>query len=212
MLLHALPIFHAHGLFVATNCVLANGTAMVFLPRFDPDAVLEQLPRCTVFMGVPTFYTRLLADDRARPRRGAAAMRLFVSGSAPLLGVDPRASSAPARATRILERYGMTETLMITSNPLDGERRPGTVGFPLPGVDVRVSDAGDRRRVAPGAVGGVEVRGPNVFAGYWRRPELSATRVRRRTASSAPATSAVSTPTATSSSSAGRRTSSSPAA
>ncbi len=186
VLLHALPIFHTHGLFVATNCVLANGTSMVFLPRFDAGAVLEQLPRCTVFMGVPTYYTRLLAEPGLDAAR-CAGMRLFVSGSAPLLASthdEFRARTGHA----ILERYGMTETSMITSNPLDGKRRPGTVGFPLPGVEVRVTTedgtvqpvgaigavAGAVGGVA-GAIGGVEVRGPNVLAGYWRRPELGAT-------------------------------------
>jgi malonyl-CoA/methylmalonyl-CoA synthetase len=164
VLLHALPIFHTHGLFVATNCVLANGTGMVFLPRFDTASVIEHLPRCTVFMGVPTFYTRLLAD----PRFGVdccRSVRLFVSGSAPLLASSHEEFRARTGHV-ILERYGMTETSMITSNPLHGERRAGTVGFPLPDVDVRV--------VGDGEIGGIEVRGPNVFAGYWKRPDLTA--------------------------------------
>ena len=164
VLLHALPIFHTHGLFVATNCVLANGTGMVFLPRFDTAAVIEHLPRCTVFMGVPTFYTRLLADP-AFDAACCQSIRVFISGSAPLLA-STHAEFRARTGHAILERYGMTETSMITSNPLDGERRPGTVGFPLPGVDVRID--GD------GVIGGIEVRGPNVFAGYWRRPELTA--------------------------------------
>jgi malonyl-CoA/methylmalonyl-CoA synthetase len=171
VLLHALPIFHTHGLFVATNCVLANGTSMVFLPRFDLDAVVEQLARCTVFMGVPTYYTRLLADPRVDAER-CSRVRLFVSGSAPLLAASHEEFFART-GHAILERYGMTETSMITSNPLDGDRRPGTVGFPLPGVEVRVAD--DGRSCAPGEIGGIEVRGPNVFSGYWRRPELAAT-------------------------------------
>ncbi|HLY81418.1 MAG TPA: AMP-binding protein, partial [Acidimicrobiales bacterium] len=141
VLLHALPVFHVHGLFVATNCVLANGTGMVLLPRFDVDAVIGHLRRCTVFMGVPTYYTRLLAD----PRLDAPLcrdVRLFVSGSAPLpAGVHDEFRARTGHA--ILERYGMTETAIITSNPLHGERRPGTVGFPLPGVTVRLVDPTD---------------------------------------------------------------------
>ncbi|HZP30332.1 MAG TPA: malonyl-CoA synthase [Acidimicrobiia bacterium] len=172
VLLHALPIFHTHGLFVATNCVLANGTGMVFLPRFDVDAVVAQIARCTVFMGVPTYYTRLLADPRFDADL-CAHVRLFVSGSAPLLA-STHDEFFERTGHAILERYGMTETGMLTSNPLDGDRRPGTVGFGLPGVDVRVvSDGGIVCR--PGEIGGVEVRGPNVFSGYWRRPELAAT-------------------------------------
>ncbi len=171
VVLHALPVFHTHGLFVATNCALANGTGMIFLPRFDPAAVLEHLPRATVFMGVPTFYTRLLAEpglDADHCRN----VRLFVSGSAPLLAAT-HDEFRMRTGHRILERYGMTETSMITSNPLDGDRRPGTVGFPLPEVDVRVT-APDGAEVAAGEVGDIEVRGPNVFAGYWKRPERSA--------------------------------------
>jgi malonyl-CoA/methylmalonyl-CoA synthetase len=172
VLLHALPIFHTHGLFVATNCSIANGSAMVFLPKFEIDAVLEALPRCTVMMGVPTFYSRLLAEDRFG---GAAAahVRLFISGSAPLLA-SVHAEFHDRTGHAILERYGMTETSMLTSNPLHGERRPGTVGFALPDVEVRVAD--ENGHVVPtGEIGGVEVSGPNVFAGYWRRPELAAT-------------------------------------
>lgn len=171
VLLHALPVFHVHGLFVATHCSIANGSPMVFLPRFDVDAVMGALPRCTVMMGVPTFYTRLLADRRFDAEL-VRHMRLFVSGSAPLLASDHQQFSART-GHAILERYGMTETSMITSNPLHGERRPGTVGMPLPDVEVRV--VGDDGAVPAGAVGGIEVRGPNVFAGYWRRPELNAT-------------------------------------
>jgi malonyl-CoA/methylmalonyl-CoA synthetase len=167
VLLHALPIFHAHGLFVAINCVLASGSTMMFLSRFDVEQVLDALPRCTVMMGVPTFYTRLLDDPRFE-RIDCSRMRLFISGSAPLL-----ASTHELFRTRtghaILERYGMTETVMLTSNPLDGERRPGTVGFPLPGTDLRIVDPDDT------GAGAIEVRGPNVFAGYWRRPELATT-------------------------------------
>ncbi len=172
VLLHALPIFHTHGLFVATNCSIANGSPMVFLARFDVDEVMRALPRCTVMMGVPTFYTRLLAH----PGFGAetcASMRLFISGSAPLLA-SVHSEFVERTGHAILERYGMTETSMLTSNPLDAERRPGTVGFALPEVDVRVVDD-DGEVLEGGAVGGIEVRGPNVFGGYWRRPELTAT-------------------------------------
>ena len=152
VLLHALPIFHAHGLFVATNCVLLNGSAMLFLPKFDVEQVFRLLPRATVFMGVPTFYARLLADPRLN-RESCQHMRLFISGSAPLLAETHREFESRT-GHAILERYGMTETVMLTSNPLDGDRIPGTVGFPLPGVEVRVTDpetgqrsgrGGDRR-------------------------------------------------------------------
>jgi len=165
VLLHALPLFHAHGLFVAAHCVLANGTGMVLLPKFDADEVVAALPRCTVFMGVPTHYARLLENTGFTPE-ACCSLRLFVSGSAPL----PAATHQRIRektGQAVLERYGMTETAMITSNPLHGERRPGTVGPALPGVEVRVAGA-----EAAGHVGGVEVRGPNVFAGYWGRPGL----------------------------------------
>ena len=169
VLLHALPVFHTHGLFVATNVTLVGGGALLFQPSFDVDAVLRLLPRATAMMGVPTFYARLLA----RPDFTAetcAHVRLFVSGSAPL-------SAAVHRAFRertghaILERYGMTETNMITSNPYDGERRPGTVGLPLQGVEVRIADRDTGEALPPGEVGVIEVRGPNVFRGYWRLPE-----------------------------------------
>ena len=172
VLLHALPIFHTHGLFVATNCVLMNGGAMLFLAKFDADAVFRLLPRATVMMGVPTFYTRLLADARLM-REAAAHMRLFVSGSAPLLADTHREFEART-GHAILERYGMTETGMITSNPLDGERIPGTVGFPLPGVSLRVADGETGGPVPDGEVGVLEVKGPNVFSGYWRMPEKTA--------------------------------------
>jgi malonyl-CoA/methylmalonyl-CoA synthetase len=171
VLLHALPIFHTHGLFVATNTSIAGGTPMVFLERFDVGEVIAALPRCTVMMGVPTFYTRLLADQRF-DAEVCRHMRLFVSGSAPLLASvhdEFRARTGHS----ILERYGMTETSMITTNPLVGERRPGTVGMALTDVEVRVVGEDDAP-LPPGAIGGVEVRGPNVFAGYWKRPELTA--------------------------------------
>ena len=168
VLLHALPIFHTHGLFVATNTVLAAGASMIFLPKFDVGQVLDSMPQASVMMGVPTFYTRLLADSRLTRER-TAHMRLFVSGSAPLLAETHRAFEART-GQRILERYGMTETNMNTSNPLVGERKPGTVGVPLPGVALRIVDD-QGRAVAQGKTGGVEVRGPNVFKGYWNMPE-----------------------------------------
>ena len=168
VLLHALPIFHTHGLFVATNVTLAAGGAMVFFPKFDADAMLDWMPRATAMMGVPTFYTRLL-DDTRLTRDTTAGMRLFISGSAPLLAETHRAFESRT-GQRILERYGMTETNMNTSNPFDGERRAGTVGLPLPGVDVRIC-APDGSELPRGEVGVLEVRGPNVFKGYWNMPE-----------------------------------------
>ena len=175
VLIHALPIFHTHGLFVATNVTLAAGGSMAFLPRFDADAVLGWMPRATAMMGVPTFYTRLLDDPRLTRGR-AASMRLFVSGSAPLLAETHERFEA-ATGHRILERYGMTETNMNTSNPYEGERRAGTVGLPLPGVDLRIADA-EGRAVADGGIGTIEVRGPNVFRGYWRMPDKTAEEMR----------------------------------
>lgn len=168
VLLHALPVYHTHGLFVATNCVLLNGTTMLFLRKFDADEVIRLLPRATVMMGVPTFYTRLLAHP-AFGRAVCGNMRLFISGSAPLRE-ETFGDFEIRTGHRILERYGMTETGMNTSNPLDGERRPGTVGLPLPDVEARVTD--DDGTVLPADETGVlEVRGPNVFSGYWRQPE-----------------------------------------
>lgn len=171
VLLHALPIFHAHGLFVACHCALLAGAKMIWLGKFDRELVLQHLPRATAFMGVPTFYTRLLAGDDFNAAL-VKHMRLFTSGSAPLLAEtfeEFRARTGHA----ILERYGMTETGMNTSNPYDGERRAGTVGFPLPGTEVRViSEEG--ALMGAGEVGGLQVRGPNVFGGYWRMPEKSA--------------------------------------
>ncbi|GGL66046.1 malonate--CoA ligase [Wenxinia marina] len=175
VLIHALPIFHTHGLFVATNISLLAGGAMIFLPKFDADAVIDALPRATSMMGVPTFYTRLLASERFT-REAAAHMRLFVSGSAPLLAETHRAFEART-GSRILERYGMTETNMNTSNPLVGERRAGTVGPALPGVEVKVCD-GEGRELPRGEIGTVEVRGPNVFLGYWQMPEKTAEELR----------------------------------
>ncbi len=176
VLLHALPIYHTHGLFVATNIILLTGGTMLFLPKLDPDTVFRLLPRATTMMGVPTFYVRLLQDDRLT-REATAHMRLFVSGSAPLLAETHRGWSERT-GHAILERYGMTETNMNTSNPYDGERVPGTVGFPLPGVDLRVADPDTGRPLAQGEIGMIEVRGPNVFKGYWRMPEKTAAEFR----------------------------------
>lgn len=176
VLLHALPIFHAHGLFVACNVTLLAGARMIFLPRFDADDVIRLLPEATVMMGVPTFYTRLLARDDFTAGR-VRHMRLFVSGSAPLLAETHVAFEART-GHRILERYGMTETGMNTSNPYDGERRPGTVGLPLPGVEVRVTDPETGETLPHGETGMVEVRGPNVFTGYWQMPEKTAEEMR----------------------------------
>lgn len=176
MLLHALPIFHTHGLFVATNVTLIAGSSMIFLPQFNVDQLIELLPLATVLMGVPTFYTRLL--DHPRFDRGLAAhMRLFVSGSAPLLA-ETQFKFEERTGQRILERYGMTETNMITSNPYVGERRAGAVGFPLPGVDVKVTDPETGASLQPGKTGQIEVRGPNVFKGYWQMPEKTAAELR----------------------------------
>lgn len=171
VLLHTLPLFHVHGLFVACHCALLNASKMLFLAKFEAAKVIELLPRATVFMGVPTFYTRLLA----RPdftRATCRHMRLFVSGSAPLL-LQTFNDLKERTGHAILERYGMTETNMNTSNPLDGPRVPGTVGKPLPGVSIRTVDAAGQD-VAAGDVGQLLVRGPNVFKGYWRMPERSA--------------------------------------
>ena len=168
VLVHMLPLFHVHGLFVACHCVLMNGTAMRFHAKFDARRALEDFGRSTVFMGVPTFYTRLLADD-GLDRRACAGMRLFVSGSAPLLS-ETHADFEARTGQRIIERYGMTETGMLTSNPLDGERRPGTVGLPLPGTSVRVVDESGQA-CAAGEIGAIQVKGDNVLPGYWRMPE-----------------------------------------
>ncbi len=176
VLLHALPIFHTHGLFVATNITLMAGGAMIFLPKFDIDSVIETLPLATTMMGVPTFYTRLLGDDRFT-RDLVSHFRLFVSGSAPLLA-ETHTRFEARTGHRILERYGMTETNMNTSNPYDGDRRAGTVGFPLPGVELIVTDPDTGDEVAQGVVGQIEVRGPNVFQGYWRMPEKTRAELR----------------------------------
>ncbi|MFN3260672.1 MAG: malonate--CoA ligase [Pikeienuella sp.] len=168
-LIHALPIFHTHGLFVATNIVALTGGAMLFMEKFDAREALRLMPQATTMMGVPTFYTRLL-DEAGLTREATAHMRLFVSGSAPLLAETHRAFEART-GQRILERYGMTETNMNTSNPYEGERRAGTVGFPLPGVELKITDPETGATLPQGEVGVIEVRGPNVFKGYWGMPE-----------------------------------------
>ncbi len=169
VLLHALPIYHTHGLFVATNTSLMAGATMLFLPKPAPDEMFRLMPQATVMMGVPTFYTRLLADARLT-REATRHLRLFVSGSAPLLAETHREWQART-GHAILERYGMTETNMNTSNPFDGARVAGTVGPPLPGVDIRIADPETGKPLPQGAIGMIEVRGPNVFKGYWRMPE-----------------------------------------
>lgn len=176
VLLHALPIFHTHGLFVATNVTLAAGSSMIFMPKFDLDQIIGAMPEATTMMGVPTFYTRLLGDARFT-KDLAAHMRLFVSGSAPLLA-ETHVQFEERTGHRILERYGMTETNMNTSNPFDGERRAGTVGFPLPGVELKITDPENGETLPDGEVGQIEVRGPNVFKGYWQMPEKTAAELR----------------------------------
>ncbi|GGF99624.1 hypothetical protein GCM10007304_11900 [Rhodococcoides trifolii] len=176
-LIHALPIFHVHGLFVAANMTLAAGASMHFLPKFDADAIIDLLPRSTVLMGVPTFYTRLANSEKVTPEL-CASMRLFVSGSAPLLASDHKAFSARTGHS-ILERYGMTETGMNSTNPYEGgPRKPGTVGKALPGTEIRVVDRNSAKPLPDGEVGSIEVRGPNVFAGYWQMPEKTASEFR----------------------------------
>lgn len=170
-LLHALPVFHVHGLFVAIGCVLMSGASMCWLSQFNVAIVMRSLPDCTVMMGVPTYYTRLLAESEF----GAAScssIRLFVSGSAPLLA-DTFVEFEQRTGQAILERYGMTETGMNTSNPLRGERRAGTVGFPLPGVSLRIAGA-DNQPLEISEVGDIQVKGDNVFSGYWHMPEKTA--------------------------------------
>jgi malonyl-CoA/methylmalonyl-CoA synthetase len=176
VLLHALPIFHTHGLFVASNITLLSGSSMIFLPKFDLDQVIADLPRATTMMGVPTFYTRLLGDARFT-KDLAHHMRLFVSGSAPLLA-ETHVQFEKRTGHRILERYGMTETNMNTSNPYDGERRAGTVGFPLPGVELKITDSITGQTLPQGDIGEIEVRGPNVFQGYWQMPDKTAEELR----------------------------------
>ena len=176
ILLHALPIFHTHGLFVASNVTLLAGGAMIFLPKFDLDDMIAWMPKATAMMGVPTFYTRLLDDARFTGEL-TKHMRLFISGSAPLLA-ETHVQFETRTGHRILERYGMTETNMNTSNPYDGDRRAGTVGFPLPGVELKVTDPDSGKTLPDGEVGQIEVRGPNVFKGYWQMPEKTAAELR----------------------------------
>jgi malonyl-CoA/methylmalonyl-CoA synthetase len=172
-LIHALPTYHVHGLFVATNVALIAGASVILQPRFDPAQVIAAMPRAaTTFMGVPTHYTRLLAHPGLSPET-AAGMRLFVSGSAPLLASTHEAWRART-GHDILERYGMTETGMNASNPYAGERRPGSVGFPLPGVELRIASEATGQALPAGAIGVIEVRGPNVCSGYWRNEEKTA--------------------------------------
>jgi malonyl-CoA/methylmalonyl-CoA synthetase len=174
VLLHTLPIFHVHGLFVASHGALINGSKMLWFNRFEPRSVAERLRDATVFMGVPTLYTRLLAEPTFT-REACAGMRLFISGSAPLLP-ETFHEFASRTGHAILERYGMSETVMLTSNPYgesDGLRQPGTVGRPLPGVQLRIVDERDQP-CGTGEIGGIQVKGPNVFKGYWRMPEKTA--------------------------------------
>jgi malonyl-CoA/methylmalonyl-CoA synthetase len=171
VLLHALPLFHIHGLFVASHCALLGGSKMIFLPKFDSDTIIKHLSRSTVFMGVPTYYVRLL-EHPDFTQQLCASLRLFISGSAPLLAETFHAFRERTGHT-ILERYGMSETVMLTSNPYDGERRAGTVGFPLPGVSVRITTPEDKP-CAEGEIGGIQVQGLNVFPGYWKLPEKTA--------------------------------------
>lgn len=168
-LMHALPIYHTHGLFTATNTILHAGASMIFLPKFDAEAVISLLPQATSMMGVPTFYSRLLQCETLT-RECVEHIRLFISGSAPL---SPEVHAEFERRTghAILERYGMTETGMNTSNPYDGARRAGTVGFPLPGIELRIADPESGNELKQGEIGSIEVRGPNVFEGYWRKPQ-----------------------------------------
>jgi malonyl-CoA/methylmalonyl-CoA synthetase len=169
VLIHALPIYHTHGLFVASNVTLFARASMIFLPRFDPELIIKLMARATVMMGVPTFYTRLLQSP-ALTKESTAHMRLFVSGSAPLLA-DTHREWMARTGHAVLERYGMTETNMNTSNPYDGDRVPGAVGHALPGVSVRVTDPETGKTLEPESIGMIEVKGPNVFKGYWRMPE-----------------------------------------
>ena len=172
ILIHALPIFHTHGLFVALNTALLAGAEVTFLQKFEITEIIEAIRASTLLMGVPTFYTRLLADERLTAHL-AKNMRLFISGSAPLLA-ETHEEFTRRTGHYILERYGMTETNMITSNPYNGERRPGTVGKPLPDVEIQINDSQTGRENADGEIGMIEVRGPNVFKGYWNMPDKTA--------------------------------------
>ena len=176
VLLHALPLFHTHGLFVATNVMLSAGGSMIFLPKFDLDNIINSLPKSSAMMGVPTFYTRLTGDNRFN-RNLVNHMRLFVSGSAPLLS-ETHVQFEKITGHRILERYGMTETNMNTSNPYNGERRAGTVGLPLPGVELKITDPETTKELSIDEIGQIEVRGPNVFKGYWKMPEKTKAELR----------------------------------
>lgn len=171
--LHALPIFHAHGLFLSTHCALLSSSAMIFLKKFVADKVVELLPRASVMMGVPTFYTRLL-DTPAFDRQACRNIRLFISGSAPLLETSLTITERTGQV--VLERYGMTESLVITSNPLHGDRRAGTVGLPIERTELRIVDenANDNRALDSGAVGGIQIRGPAIMKGYWQNPQKTA--------------------------------------
>ncbi|MBU2868218.1 malonate--CoA ligase [Pacificibacter marinus] len=175
-LIHALPIFHTHGLFVAMNTSLLAGAQVRFMAAFNQDSVIEELPKSTMLMGVPTFYTRLL-DDPRMDKALCAKMRLFVSGSAPLLA-ETHTAFHDRTGHHILERYGMTETNMITSNPFDGARIAGTVGYPLPGTEVEITNAQTGEPLPSGEIGMIEVRGDNVFQGYWNMPEKTAEELR----------------------------------
>jgi len=175
VLIHALPIFHTHGLFVATNVALLSGCSCIFMPGFDAGAIIGHMPGATALMGVPTFYVRLL--ETTGLAEAAGNMRLFISGSAPLLA-ETHSRWHALTGHAILERYGMTETNMNTSNPYEGERRPGTVGFALPGVEVKITAPETGKAVPQGDVGILEVRGDNVFSGYWQMPEKTAEELR----------------------------------
>src|SRR5258707_1938378 len=177
VLIHALPIYHTHGLFVASNVTLFARASMIFLPKFDPDLIIKLMARATVLMGVPTFYTRLLQSP-ALSHESTKHMRLFVSGSAPLLA-DTHREWADRTGHAVLERYGMTETNMNTSNPYDGQRGPGAVSHAVPGVTVRVTDPATGKTLGPESIGMIEVKGPNVFKGYWRMPEKTKTEFRQ---------------------------------
>lgn len=175
VLLHALPIFHVHGLFIASHCALLNATPMIWMPKFDAAAVAAGLAEATVLMGVPTFYIRLLGLDDF-PSQPLSHMRVFICGSAPL--TEPVFAEWETRTGhRILERYGMSETIINTTNPLQGERVPGTVGYALPGLELRIADDAGQE-VETGSVGTIEVRGENVFGGYWNMPEKTAEEIR----------------------------------
>ncbi len=176
VLIHALPIYHTHGLFVASNVTLLARASMIFLPRFDPEVVISMMARASVLMGVPTFYTRLLQHP-ALTKESTGPMRLFISGSAPLLA-DTHREWSTRTGHAVLERYGMTETGMNTSNPYDGDRVPGAVGPALRGVSVRVTDRETGKELPRESVGMIEVKGPNVFKGYWRMPEKTRTEFR----------------------------------